>query len=230
MPKTAVQSLSTSPAAGLNGTHANPQQDADVHEHNPSSFNPEEAFQLLQSVGAILDGHFEYESKRHGNIYVEKFRLLEHRRTVETLGKAIASAFSSLEVSLVAGPTTGGWLLAYATAGAFSDSTRVFCAEPAAEGGREFRRGFTFKAGDRVLVVDDVLTTGGSIRDTLQAVRKAGAEPVAVGVIVDRTSGTATPDGKFDGLPFFSCLPIDAESYDKADCQLCADDVDLTIT
>ena len=199
-------------------------------EQTDQSLSPKETLQILRDVGAILEGHFQYESRRHGSIYVEKFRLLESRPTVEILGKAIARAFSDLEISLVVGPTTGGWLLAYSTAGYLPGAPRVFCAEPARVGGREFRRGFTFRPNEKVLVVDDVLTTGGSLRDTIAAVRKAEGEPVAVGVIVDRTNGAAAPSDKFEGLDFFSCLQIEAASYEKEDCTLCVEGVELTVT
>lgn len=194
--------------------------------------NVEHPSALIEKVGAIERGHFKYESGRHGDIYVEKFRLLEHPATAASLGHAIAGEFSYLDSELVVGPTTGGWLLAHETARALSDNSRAFCAESKESGGREFRRGFAFDPGQQVIVVDDVLTTGGSLRDTIKAVRDAGGEPVAVGVIVDRTNGAAAPKGKFDGLPFFAYLSITAASYapGKGKCPLCDADVPLTET
>ena len=230
MTTTASRSHSTNADASLNGTQGSQPIDGRSPEEDEQGLSSEEALQLLRDAGAILDGHYQYESKRHGSIYVEKFRLLEHRPTVEILGGAIGRAFADLDVSLVVGPTTGGWLLAYATAGALANSPRVFCAEPAEAGGREFKRGFTFRENERVLVVDDVLTTGGSLRDTIAAVSEAGGEPVAVGVIVDRTNGAAAPNDRFEGLEFFSCLKIEAASYAKADCKQCTEGVELTIT
>jgi orotate phosphoribosyltransferase len=149
----------------------------------------------------------------------------------------IARWARALEPQTVAGPTTGGIIVSYETARLLG--TRAIFAEPVAcagpttgaEGGREFRRGFTLAPGERVLVVDDVLTTGGSIRGVLDAVRRAGAQPVGVAVLVDRSGGPSR-EGDF-GLPFFACLSFqegDLPVYEPAACPLCAQGVPLTVT
>ena len=180
-------------------------------------------------MSVIREGHFPYESGRHGPQYVEKFRLLERPSLTDDLCGRIADVFRHLNAEIVVGPTTGGMLLAQATARALDALS--YCAEPDHEnGGRVFGRGFTFEPGQPVIVVDDVLTTGGSVRDTIEAVRERGGDPVAVGVVVDRTNGMTTPDGRFDGLPFFACLSIEVPSYPVGECPLCESGVPLTIT
>ena len=184
------------------------------------------AMDLLREVGAVLDGHFQYASGRHGPLYVEKFRLLEDPVATTRLCEMLAQRFASEKIELVVGPTTGGVILAFET-GRQMGLPNYF-AESVEQGeGREFRRGFSFRPGQRTLVVDDVLTTGGSLRDTIEAVRRAGGDPVGVGVIVDRSGGRT----EF-GLPFFGCMTLDIESFSAEDCPQCADPSapELTIT
>lgn len=178
---------------------------------------------ILQERGAVLRGHFQYASGRHGEVYVEKFRILQWPDVTARMCGMIAEHFRG-QPNLVVGPTTGGVILAYETARQLG--LRSIIAERKDEGaGREFKRGFEIGPGDRVLVVDDVLTTGGSVRDVLDAVAERGAELVGVAVLVDRTMG------KIDfGVPFFACISLEVASWDPAECQLCKDGVPLKIT
>ncbi|MDP2950338.1 MAG: orotate phosphoribosyltransferase [Chloroflexota bacterium] len=199
----------------------------------------QETESLLRQVGAILDGHFLLASGRHSPLYVEKFRLLEQPPQTEELCRRIADHFRPQSVQLVAAPTTGGIILSYEVArqlgvrGIFAEKEPALSRSPersegAAKGegeGFRLRRGFRVAPGERTLVVDDVLTTGGSIREVIEAVRAAGGQPIGVGVLVDRTSGRTD-----FGLPFFSCLTLDFPAYDPADCPLCARQVSLTVT
>ena len=170
----------------------------------------------------MLNGHFQLASGRHSSVYVEKFRVLEQPVQTGSLCRMIADWGRTLSPQLVAGPTTGGIIISYEVArllgvrGIFAESS---------DGGRAFERGFKIAPGERVLVVDDVLTTGGSIRDVLDAVRGLGGEVAGVAVLIDRTGGKA----EF-GVPFFACLTLDLESYEPDACPLCAERVPLTIT
>ncbi len=128
-----------------------------------------------------------------------------------------------LEPRTVAGPTTGGILLAYEI-GRQLGLRGIFCERDEA-GGRSFQRDFHLAPGERVLVVDDVLTSGGSVRDTIDAVRASGGEPVGVAVVVDRARGQV----EF-GLPFFAATEVDMQSWEPADCALCRQGVPLKIT
>lgn len=178
---------------------------------------------LLTERGALLRGHFQLSSGRHADTYVEKFRMLQWPDVTEPLCRDIAGAFQG-KADLVAGPTTGGVILSYETARQLG--LRGIIAERAEDGvSREFKRGFEIGPGERVLVVDDVLTTGGSIREVLEAVRARGAEVAGVGVLVDRTGG------KVDfGVPFHACISLEIESWDPAECRLCRAGVELVVT
>ena len=184
----------------------------------------DEARALLESRGALLRGHFQYASGRHGELYIEKFRILQWPDVTEPLCRQIAERFRGLP-TVVAGPTTGGVILAYETARQLG--LRAIIAERKDDHGeeREFRRGFELGPGDRALVVDDVLTTGGSIREVLKAVQARGAEVAGVGVLVDRTGGTVD-----FGVPFFACLDVPAASWEASACRLCRDGVPLVVT
>jgi len=182
---------------------------------------------LLRDVGALMDGHFLLTSGRHSPAYVEKFRLLQHPQQTERLCRLIADRFRDDRPELVAGPTTGGVILSYEVARLLG--RRGIFAEKA-DGGRAFQRGFEIRPGERTLIVDDVLTTGGSIREVIEAVRRAGGEPIGVGVLVDRSGGrTQTRAAEF-GLPFFACLELDLPTYEETACPLCDDGVPLTVT
>ncbi len=184
----------------------------------------EEAWALLEGRGALLRGHFQYASGRHGELYIEKFRILQWPDVTEPLCRQIADRFRGM-ATVVAGPTTGGVILAYETARQLG--LRAIIAERKEEGReeREFRRGFELGPEDRVLVVDDVLTTGGSIREVLRAVEARGAAVAGVGVLVDRTGGTVG-----FGAPFFACLDVPAASWDPSACRLCREGVPLVVT
>ena len=182
----------------------------------------EAAAALLREVGALMDGHFRLTSGRHSPAYVEKFRLLEHPRHTERLCRLIADRFRGERPELVAGPTTGGIILSYEVARLLG--LRGIFAEKA-EGGRAFERGFQVRPGERTLIVDDVLTTGGSIRDVIEAVRRADGAPIGVGVLVDRSGGRTD-----FGLPFFACVELDLPTYAEGACPLCDAEAPLTVT
>jgi orotate phosphoribosyltransferase len=178
---------------------------------------------LLAARGAVGRGHFQFASGRHGDTYIEKFRILQWPDVTVEMCARIADAFRG-KANVVTGPTTGGAILSYEVARQLG--LKSIIAERAEDGpGREFRRGFELGPGDRVLVVDDVMTTGGSIRDVLDAITARGAEVAGVGVLVDRTSG------KTDfGVPFAAAMTIDAVSWAPDECPLCTQGVPLKIT
>lgn len=136
----------------------------------------------------------------------------------------IAEAMKHLDAETVAGPTTGGIILAYEVARQLG--LRGIFAERAPEGGRAFQRDFRLRPGERVLVVDDVLTSGASVRDTLAAVAATEAEAVGVAVLVDRSGGAV----RFSDLPFFAATEFALQTYEPEDCPLCRDGVLLTVT
>ena len=169
---------------------------------------------ILRESGALLEGHFLLTSGMHSSRYMEKFHILQYPWHTERLCALIAEHFRGQRIQTVAGPTVGGVILAYEVGRQLG--VRGIFAEQGASG-REFRRGFTLTPGERVLVVDDVLTTGGSVVQMLDAVRRTGAVVAGLGILVDRSGG------KVDlGVPFFACHRMDLATYAPAECPLCA--------
>ena len=173
------------------------------------------ARQAFNSAGAFLRGHFVYTSGRHGADYLEKFRILEDPRATTALAAMIADRFNALGPELIAGPTTGGIILAYEVARQLG--TEAVYVERGEGTGRVLRRGFEISPGARVLVVDDVVTTGGSLLKTTACVELAGGQVIGIGVLADRTAGRTATD-----VPFFACLTVDFPSYPPEECPLCA--------
>ena len=170
---------------------------------------------MFEEAGAKLMGHFLLTSGLHSPVYWEKFQVLQYPKyTVELCGM-IADHFRKQNIQLVAGPTTGGVILAFEVARQLG--VRGIFAEKEGNQGRVFRRGFTINSGERVLVVDDILTTGGSVRETLAAVSNRGGAVVGVGVLVDRSEEPVN-----FGVPLFSCLRSVTPAYKPEACPLCA--------
>jgi orotate phosphoribosyltransferase len=178
---------------------------------------------LLRSTGAVLEGHFRLASGRHSGVYIEKFRIMENPAATAALCGMIAQRFRDAGATLVAGPAMGGVILAYETAKQLG--LRNIFAEKDAEGRLYFDRGFQIQPGQPVLVVDDVLTTGGSVKRMLSLVQNAGAKVVGVGFLIDRTNG-----GVDFGVPFYACHAMDIESFAPEDCPLCRQGLPLVET
>jgi len=175
--------------------------------------------EIFKKTGALLEGHFLLTSGLHSPHYWEKFSVLQYPKYTEQLCSLIAKHYKKEGVQLVAGPTTGGVILAYATAKHLG--VRSIFAEK--EGNKRiFRRGFQIKPQERVLVVDDILTTGGSILEVIDAVKQLGGNVIGAGVLVDRS------DNSIDlGVPLFSCLKSETQTYRPEECPLCAEGVPL---
>ncbi len=177
---------------------------------------------MLRATGALKVGHFLLSSGLHSDQYVEKFDLLRQPAATSEACALIADRFRDQSVGVVVGPTTGGVILAFEVARQLDISAAY--AERAAEGSakREFRRGTTFSPGSRVLVVDDILTTGGSVRETLDALREQSVEIVGVAVLVDRRTESVDV-----GVPIVALARMSITSWEQADCPLCASGVPL---
>jgi len=190
---------------------------------------------LFRASGAFREGHFLLKSGRHGDAYVEKFAVLsDPAATSELCGfwagrmRAIARPDGSPAVDLVAGPTTGGVILSFETARQLGTRS-IFAEEVRGEDGathREFRRGFTIDPGDRVLLVDDILTTGGSLLAMIPTVEALGGEIVECAVLVDRSGGRETLTSPTTGrvYPLRSLWQLDLPTYEpgRATCPRCA--------
>lgn len=171
---------------------------------------------IFSRAGAYLEGHFLLSSGRHSPFYLEKFQILQWPQETERLCQSIVESARGLDVQTVAGPTTGGIILAHEVARQLG--VRAVYAERRADGrGREFRRGFRLNPGERVLVVDDIMTTGGSLQETIDAVRAAGGTVAGAAVLVDRSGGAARLD-----VPVEALWRLDIPSYPATECPLCA--------
>ena len=176
---------------------------------------------LLTKTNAIMHGHFLLTSGLHSPHYVEKFNVLQHPKYTELLCRAMAEKFKDQDIDTVVGPVTGGILLAHETGKALG--TRAIFTERE-NGKMTFRRGFSLKKGERVLIVEDIVTTGGSIKEVIDVVREFGGIPVAVAMLVDRSNGKV----QFDGVPCTALLHMDVEAYVPEECPLCKEGTPLT--
>ncbi len=175
---------------------------------------------IFEKSGAVLKGHFLLASGLHSPIYWEKFRVLQYPDYTEQLCRKIAAHFQKQKIQVVAGPTTGGIILAFEVARQLG--VRGIFAEKEGADERAFRRGFHIDSGERVLIVDDILTTEGSIRQVMSAVDLQGGTVIGIGVLVDRTEQTID-----FGVPLFSCLRSTTLAYKPEECPLCATQIPL---
>ena len=176
---------------------------------------------LLRGVGAVMAGHFLLTSGRHSPIYLEKFRFLEYPEHTARLSGDIARHFKDAGIRVVAGPTTGGIIIAYEVARQLG--ARSIYAERGEGDARIFRRGFTISPDEPVLVVDDILTTGGSLLQVLHAVTAIGGTVAGVGVIIDRAEEPVPLD-----VAYFACHELRLPTYEPAQCPQCRDGMPLT--
>ncbi len=176
--------------------------------------------ETLERIGAVLQGHFLLTSGRHSAVYFEKFRLLERPDLLMEAVARMLAPLRTLRIDGVVGPTLGGMIVAYEAARQLG--VRAFYAER--EGDRRaFRRDGTPDAGMRLLVVDDVLTTGTSIREVLTLLQRYEVQVVGIGVLIDRSE----PPIDF-GYALHAALRLPAESFDPSECPLCQQGVPLT--
>jgi orotate phosphoribosyltransferase len=200
---------------------------------------------IFRASGALRNGHFRLKSGRHSDAYLEKFAVLSDPAATSELcgfwaarhgsGGAVTGASGRLTVDLVAGPTTGGVILAFET-GRQLGTRAIFAEEVGSANGasrREFRRGFAIAPGERVLLVDDILTTGGSLLAMIPAVEAAGGEIVECDVLVDRSGGLQTLTSPATGrvYPLRALWSLELPTYEPgpAGCPRCAADEPIHI-
>jgi orotate phosphoribosyltransferase len=188
---------------------------------------------LFRQSGALRDGHFALKSGRHGERYLEKFQVLQFPDAVSELCGFLAAM--GPDVDLVCGPTTGGVILAFETArqlgvrGIFAEEVR----DADGAGRREFRRGFRIEPGERVLLVDDILTTGGSLVAMVPPIEQAGGQPVRAAVLVDRSGGMGAVTSPMTGrsYPATALWTLDIPTFEPgpATCAGCRAGVPLDV-
>jgi len=175
---------------------------------------------LFQSTGAYLKGHFRLTSGLHSPEYLQCARVLQYPFYAEQFGTALAKQLKALTpettIGLVVSPAIGGLIIGHEVARALD--TPFLFTERGPETRMVLRRGFSIEAGTAVVVVEDVVTTGGSTREVIELLRESGAWPVAAGAIIDRSNGTA----RMSGVPFAALATLEVLTYEPEQCPLCA--------
>ena len=175
---------------------------------------------VLRETGAWLEGHFLLHSGRHGDQFIQMAQAFQYPDKVGELCGALAEKLRPYGARVVVGPAVGGILMAYEVGRALG--IRALYTEKR-EGVHRLGRGFKLEPGEPVVVVDDVSTTGDSVRQAMAAARAAGGTVVAAGLIVDRSGGAVSFD-----VPFASLATVKMSTWEPADCPLCAKGVTLT--
>lgn len=173
----------------------------------------EEVIQRFRNTGALLEGHFVLSSGLHSAVYLQCALVLQHPLVAEEFGRAIADQFRSQQISTVAAPAIGGIVIGHEVARALG--ARFIWTERQ-DGAMVLRRGFSVSKGERILVVEDVVTTGGSTRETITALQANGAEVVGAASIIDRSAGQADV-----GVPRLALATINVASVEQTVCEAC---------
>ena len=174
---------------------------------------PEEVIQRFRKTGALLEGHFVLTSGRHSPVYLQCALVLQNPRDAEEFGRSIAARLQSENVQTVASPAIGGLIIGHEVARALG--ARFIWTERQ-DGTMVLRRGFSVSEGERVVVVEDVVTTGGSTRETVAALAADGAQVLAAASIIDRSAGKADV-----GVRRVALATLDVPTFDPAVCELC---------
>lgn len=174
----------------------------------------QEIIEILESSGALLNGHFQLRSGLHSNRFFQAALLLQYPDKAETVCKFLAEQYKDCGATAVISPAVGGLIVGQEVARALG--IRAIFADKE-DGELVLKRGFTIAPGEKILVAEDVVTKGGRVQQTVDLVRAKGGEVVGIAVIVDRSGG----DASFD-VPFKSALKLSLPTYDPAECPLCA--------
>lgn len=177
------------------------------------ALSPGDVRELLEGSGAFREGHFELSSGLHSQAYVQCALLLEDPRRARRVGRALARLLASLRPAAVVSPALGGVIIGHEVAEALGVPFRF---TERKDGRMTLRRGFHLAPGERVVIVEDVVTTGKSTNEAAEVVREAGGSVLAVGSVVDRTGG-----GEPFDVPFFSLIDLALSSWPPGECPLC---------
>ncbi len=174
----------------------------------------EDVQKIFEQAGAVRKGHFELSSGLHSSTYIQCALVLQYPNHAETLGRALSELFANLQVACVVAPAMGGITIGYEVARALA--VRSLWVERDRSGQMALRRGWELKPGERVLVIEDVWTTGGSTRETIGVVEQEEGLVVAAGALIDRTGGAVEWN-----VPARALLEMEVPSYEPDDCPLC---------
>lgn len=188
---------------------------------------------LRKSNGLITNSHFVYTSGKHGSVYINKDAIYPHTEFASMVGKMFAQKFKNKAIDVVAAPALGGIILSQWTAYHLSKSKKKkilgVYTEKDADKNQIFTRGYdNHVKGKKVLVIEDLTTTGGSVKKVVDSVKKAGGKVVAVGVMINRNPKEV--NSKLMGVPFLSLGVLKAEAFDEKDCPLCKKDIPINTT
>jgi orotate phosphoribosyltransferase len=175
--------------------------------------NAEQVIDQFRATGALLEGHFQLSSGLHSTVYLQCALVLQFPERAEAFGRAIAEKFQGQGIQLVASPAIGGIVIGHEVARALG--ARFVWTERDA-GQMTLRRGFTITPGEKTLIVEDVITTGGSTRETIEAVRQAGGDVIGAASIIDRSGGSADV-----GVPLTSLASLRVLSVESSECDAC---------
>ena len=175
--------------------------------------NREEVVEIFEKTGVLQEGHFKLSSGLHSDKYLQCAQVLQYPVQAQKLADELADRFSDIEIDVVVGPAMGGVTLSYAVGLAMGKKT-IFTERE--EGDMTLRRGFKLNSGDKVLVVDDVLTTGKSVNEVIEVLDQEGAELAGVATLVDRSGGEI----EFSA-PVKSLLAVDVTAYEPEECPMC---------
>ena len=176
-----------------------------------------EVLNLLEQAEGVLHGHFCLTSGLHSDIYFQCAKLYQYPEITSELGRLLAEKLSDIEFDTIVAPAIGAVIIGYETA-KNAKKRNLFVERK--DGEMQLRRGYTLKKGERVVIIEDVITTARTIKETMEAIKEFEPEVVAVGCIVDRTKGKTDYNLK-------SLLQIDAVVYDPSDCPLCKEGIEL---
>jgi orotate phosphoribosyltransferase len=172
-----------------------------------------DVIERFKRSGALLEGHFRLTSGLHSSGYLQCALVLQHPREAEALGEALAARVRDLRAEAVLSPALGGIVIGQEVGRVLG--VRALFAERQ-DGKLRLRRGFSLEPGERVLVVEDVVTTGLSTRETIEVARAAGAEVVGAAAIIDRSGGAQGLD-----VPFYALAAVSLPTYEPAECPQC---------
>ena len=173
--------------------------------------NADQVINEFKETGALLEGHFQLTSGLHSTVYLQCARVLQFPQKAAAFGEAIAGRFAGQGIQLVASPAIGGIVIGHEVARALG--ARFIWTEREA-GRMTLRRGFTVSPGEKTLVVEDVITTGGSTRETIDALKEAGADVVAAASIIDRSAGAADVSVPRMALASLKVLSVEPDACD----------------
>jgi orotate phosphoribosyltransferase len=207
--------------AGRDETNQNFNQKSEFPSEKKGVFmsDQEKVLEVFEKSDALLKGHFLLSSGLHSDIYFEKFQVLQYPAYVDALCQMLAKRFEKDKIDVVVGPTTGGIIISYQVGRNLG--TRAIFAERE-DDNRIFKRGFKVAEKERTLVVDDVITTGGSVKEVVDLVEKHRGKIVGIGVLLDRSGGKIEFGYRFEAL-----ARVTAKTYDPSDCPLCKQNLPL---